>query len=381
MHFSLFLGPGVRGPFEDKRAIDLGIEQAMEADEAGFTAVYVGEQHFNDYEPYGNGFMMASYLVGRLRNAYLGTSVVPLVLHHPLFMVERCNLLDQLTEGRCIIGMSAGRPREGKAWHKHDLAPDQRARLFDQKLDVMLRAWAHRAGDPPLEFTTDDEHGVMEGRMMPLLLPHPPPLYAIGTNTPAKIAEAGRLGRKVHLGPFDPEGAGRLATLYRRSLQEGGHSPETIEDNLRWLIHTKIIYVGETDDEAWDTAERLFTGPMVMAPWIRRDPACDGMRLRDVYRADPGEFAPAMGMPENQTAFLHRTAIVGGPETVAAKLAEYDKAGLSHTHARFVFGALDDPEVFRRSFRLFVQEVMPRLGVDTIPGPHPEQVRPEYRNA
>ncbi|MEU4245326.1 LLM class flavin-dependent oxidoreductase [Actinoplanes sp. NPDC026619] len=375
MHFSLFLGPGVRGPHEDRPAIDLMIEQAVAADAAGFTAVYVGEQHFNNYEPYADGLTMAAFLAGRLPNAYLGTSVVPLVLHHPLFLVERANLLDQLTGGRFILGMSGGRPREGKTWHKHDLTPEQRSRLFDQKLDVMLRAWAHRAGDQPLEFTTDDEYGVMEGRMMPASYRRPHPLFAIGTNTPAKIAEAGRKGQKVHLGPFDPAGAGRIAALYRDSMVEGGHPAELIEDNLRWLIHTKIILVGETDDEAWDVAERLFTGPMVMAPWIRRDPGQDGWSLRKIYRADPGPFAPAMGVPESQGAFLHRTAIVGSPETVAAELAGYRDAGLPHVHARFIFGTLDDPEVFRRSFRLFTDEVMPRLGVETIPGPAGDQVQ------
>jgi len=374
MYFSLFLGPGVRGPHEDRIALDLCIEQALEADAAGFTAVYVGEQHFNNYEPYADGLTMAAFLAGRLEHAYLGTSVVPLVLHHPLNLVERANLLDQLTRGRFILGMSGGRPREGKTWHKDALTPEQRSALFDAKLDVMLRAWAHRAGDPPLEFSTPDEQGVMEGRMMPTPYRSPHPLYAIGTNTPAKIVEAGRRGQKVHLGPFDAGNAGRLAASYRAAMEENGHPAELVEENLRWLIHTKIVLVGETDDEAWDVAERLFTGPMVMAPWIRRDPAQDGWSLRKIYRADPGPFAPAMGIPESQGAFLHRTAIVGSPETVAAELAAYRDAGLSHAHLRFIFGTLDDPDVFRRSFGLFTGEVMPRLGVDTIPGPVDRQV-------
>ncbi|MFJ4840650.1 LLM class flavin-dependent oxidoreductase [Streptomyces sp. NPDC088746] len=369
MYFSLFLGPGVRGPHEDRRAITLGIEQAIAADAAGFTAVYVGEQHFNNYEPYADGLTMAAFLAGRLRRAYLGTSVIPLVLHHPLFVAERANLLDQLTGGRFILGMSSGRPREGKAWHKHDLAPAQRARLFDQKLEVMLRAWAHRASDGPLEFATDDEHGVMEGRMMPASYRRPHPLYAIGTNTPAKIAEAGRRGQKVHLGPFDPTGAARLATLYRTSMQEAGHPAGLIQENLGWLVHTKLVLVGETDDEAWKVAEHLLTGPMVIAPWVRRDPGQDGWPLRKIYEADPGEFAPAMGAPESQGAYLRRTMVIGSPETVAAELAAYRDAGLPHVHLRFIFGPLDDPDVFRRSFRLFTDEVMPRVGVDTMTAP------------
>jgi alkanesulfonate monooxygenase SsuD/methylene tetrahydromethanopterin reductase-like flavin-dependent oxidoreductase (luciferase family) len=46
MYVSLFLGPNVDGPEDDRVAIELCIEQALKADEAGFAAVYVGEQHF-----------------------------------------------------------------------------------------------------------------------------------------------------------------------------------------------------------------------------------------------------------------------------------------------------------------------------------------------
>jgi hypothetical protein len=64
------------------------------------------------------------------------------------------------------------------------------------------------------------------------------------------------------------------------------------------------------------------------------------------------------------------------PSTVAADLAAYRAAGLPYLHARFIFGALDDPDVFRRSFGLFVDEVIPRLGVDPIPGSTGDQVGP-----
>ena len=369
MYFSLFLGPGVRGPHEDRLAITLGIDQAVQADDAGFAAVYVGEQHFNNYEPYADGLGMAAFLAGRLRNAYLGTSMVPLFLHHPLIVAERANLLDQLTDGKFILGVSSGRPRDGKAWNKQDLTSEQRTALFDQKLDVMLRAWAHRAEDGPLEFSTDDGPGVMEGRMMPVSYRAPHPLYAIGTNTPAKIAEAGRRGQKVHLGQFDLAGGGRIAELYRTSMRDAGHPDGLVEGNLRWLIHTKIILVADTDAAAWELAHNLYAGPMLIGPWVRRDPAQAGWSLREIYDAEPGDFAPAMGSPESLTAYLRRTTIVGSPDSVARELATYQAAGLSHIHARFIFGTLDDPGIFQRSFSLFTKEVMPSVGVDTIPAP------------
>lgn len=111
MYVSMFLGPGVAGPEQDQLVIEASIERALEADESGFGALYVGEQHFNNYEPYSNPFVMMGYLAGQIKNAYLGTSVSPLVVHHPLLLIERMNLLDLLTRGKVVFGMSSGRPR------------------------------------------------------------------------------------------------------------------------------------------------------------------------------------------------------------------------------------------------------------------------------
>jgi alkanesulfonate monooxygenase SsuD/methylene tetrahydromethanopterin reductase-like flavin-dependent oxidoreductase (luciferase family) len=378
MYFSLFLGQSVSRAEHDTAAIDLGIEQALYADAHGFAAVYAGEQHFNDYEPYADGFMMASYLAGQMRTAYLGISVVPLIIHHPLLVAERANVLDQLTKGRSIVGLSAGRPHEGGTWHKAGIEPALRQRLFDAKLDVLEQAWAHEPGDPPLEFDTGDEHGTMHGRLMPRSYRRGRPLVAIGTNTPAKVAEAGRRGRLVHFGPFALESLLGIAAVYRRGLAEGGADDEAVQRAMRWAIFTKLVLVADTDDEAWRLMEDAMAGPLKAPPWVRRRPGEESMSIRELAQQDPGPLAPAMGMPESMSAFLLRTAIVGSPETVAAEVARYGAAGLPHMHVRFAFGSEADPDVYRRSLELFATEVMPRVGADTIPAPGPDEIRPEF---
>lgn len=365
MHISLFLGPNVNGPQEDRRAIDLCVEQALKADEAGFSAVYVGEQHFNDYEPYSDPIVFAAYLAGQLKQAYLGTSVIPLPLHHPLLLVERMNLLDQLTRGRCIFGIAVGNPRPMPAFPSIP-APSGRQALFDEKLAVMLRAWEHRVGDQPLEFATSVEHGVMQGRMMPISYRDPHPLFAIGTNTPAKIEDAGRRGYKIHLGPSEPAGGAALAQLYEKALLESGAAPELVEENLRWLIHTKGVFVGETDEAAVEEAGP-YVLPLMRMPFVHVPPEQDGMSLLDLLRCDPGPRAAAVGQPESLASWIQRTMIIGSPQTVVNRFQEYSAAGLRHLHARFAIGTLDDVDIYRRSLDLFIDEVMPRLDVEQMP--------------
>jgi alkanesulfonate monooxygenase SsuD/methylene tetrahydromethanopterin reductase-like flavin-dependent oxidoreductase (luciferase family) len=322
--------------------------------------------------------MMASYLAGQMRNAYVGLSVVPLIIHHPLFIAERANLLDQLSKGRSIVGLSAGRPHEGRTWQKAGIDSTTRQRLFDAKLNLLERAWSHEPGDPPLEFDTGDEHGVMDGRLMPRSYRRPRPLFAIGTNTPSKVVEAGRAGRLVHFGPFALGPLTEIADLYRRSLAEGGADAEQIAEAMRWAIYTKMVLVADTDDEAWRLLEDAMAGPLKAPPWVQRRPGEESMSVRELAAQDPGPLAPAMGMPESMAAFLQRSMIVGSPETVAAEVSRYGDAGLPHMHARFAFGSEADPAVYRRSLELFATEVMPRVGAETIPGPSIDQIRPEY---
>ena len=52
--------------------------------------------------------MLAAYFAGKLRNAWLATSVSLVTLHHPLQTVETFNLLDVLTKGKVLFGLAGG---------------------------------------------------------------------------------------------------------------------------------------------------------------------------------------------------------------------------------------------------------------------------------
>jgi alkanesulfonate monooxygenase SsuD/methylene tetrahydromethanopterin reductase-like flavin-dependent oxidoreductase (luciferase family) len=378
MYFSMFLGPRVFGPQGDKAIIDASIEQALEADEAGFAAIYVGEQHHNDYEPYSDGITLGGYLAPQLKQAWIGTSVIPLVLHHPLEIIERMNLLDLLMRGRVMYGMSSGQPNNGTAFGIHEMGGDYRAKLYEQRLELLLRAWAHRPGDGPLEFATEREQGVMSGRVMPYSYRVPHPLFAVATNTRPKVAQAGRRGFYVHLGPTHFDGVVDLSTVYREGLAEAGLDDAGIEERMRWFIHTKWIIVGETDDEAWDIAQRQFGAALNFIPWITKDEAYDSKTVRELHSMEPGPFAPSFGMLESAAAWTQRCHIVGSPETVATELMRYAEIGVPHIHARWIMSEAGI-EMGKRSFRLFTGEVMPRIGVDRMPALSDDEIRSEFR--
>jgi alkanesulfonate monooxygenase SsuD/methylene tetrahydromethanopterin reductase-like flavin-dependent oxidoreductase (luciferase family) len=380
MYFSMFLGPRVFTPDADLVTIQASIDQALEADEAGFAAVYVGEQHHNDYEPYSDPFTIGGYLAAQLKQAWLGTSVVPLVLNHPLRLIERMNLLDLLMRGRVMYGLSSGQPNNGTAFGIHEMGSQYRATLFDQRLDLLLQAWAHRPTDGALPFATEAERGTLEGRVMPYSYRVPHPLFAVATNTESKVAQAGERGFHVHLGPTDFDAVARLAGVYQRELRAGGRDDAEIEERMRWFIHTKWIIVAETDDEAWDLAQQQFGMAAHFLPWLTKDERYDGKTVRELHHMEPGPFAPSFGMPESAAAWTQRCHIVGSPETVAARLRAYAEIGVPHIHGRWIMNnaAID---AGRRSFRLFVDEVMGRVGVDRMPPLEADEIRPGYRES
>ena len=109
------------------------------------TRVFLTEHHMSTHNPFQNSLQFGSFLAPQLRQAYVGLSVANIAVHQPVRFVESCNLLDQLTHGRTIIGMGTGLvPSEFLAFGRD---PATRSALFEETLEVVLRIWDFKAGD------------------------------------------------------------------------------------------------------------------------------------------------------------------------------------------------------------------------------------------
>ena len=340
----IFLGPFSRGADDDFAVIDLCIEQAVQAAAAGFALVTFGEQHFNNYEPYCNPFLMGARIASELKHAYFGTTIVPLPLHHPIRLAEDINVLDNLTRGKLIVGLSAGRAQLVRDFEAFGVDVADRDALFESKLQIMDRAWAKLEQDPDLVFESRFEKGGILGgqmtggqsRLMPSSYRAGRPLIAIGTNTEATIGKMGERGLPVFLGPATVETAARRFRLYREAMQGAGHSQELIERNRRMSMITRFVIVGDTEREAHERAKRM---------------------MRAISFSPPG-FEP----------------MIGDPGSIISQIREYEEHGIFHLHARFTVGAgnFDD---MRQSFRLFVDACAPELNLQSFPAPTGAELR------
>jgi alkanesulfonate monooxygenase SsuD/methylene tetrahydromethanopterin reductase-like flavin-dependent oxidoreductase (luciferase family) len=353
MRFSLYINPQTRGPDDDRAVIDAVTRQAIEADRSGFAAVFLTEHHFTGYNAFSDPFVFGAYLAPQLRRAWLGLSVAVPPLHHPLKLVEECNLLDNLTRGRVVIGVGAGGgPLELAGF---GLEPNDRRAATEQVLDVAMRAWARRPGDPPLDFETLQGRGRMDGRIIPSSYRKPHPLIARACVSDASILTSARRGWPVLLGRFGPERIAHQLALHQEALRAAGHPPGVIAECSEWSAMLKLVYVAETDEQARrDVAEPVDN--YLHAAFI----ANSADRLEsEVSRLD-GPIRSAATTPEKRADFLARAMIWGSPETVAARLRPYAEVGVSNMMLWFTWG-YNDPAKVQRSLRLFVDEVMPRF--------------------
>ena len=71
MRFSIYCNPQTRGPEGDIEQIDLTIEQALRATEAGFDGIALTEHHVSGYNTFGDNMMMAAHLAPQVRRRAL----------------------------------------------------------------------------------------------------------------------------------------------------------------------------------------------------------------------------------------------------------------------------------------------------------------------
>lgn len=236
MKFSVCLSTGFEGvmyPIPFARPEDF-IEQGKLCERLGYHSVW-GNDHVttqdyvrklfpdkppNFYEP-----MMVLAAIGAVTTKLkLGTALTVLPMHDPVYLAKQATTLDQMTNGRFILGVGLGAYREEfLAWGGSRVAKARRGDMMDEGLQA-------------LEFLFRDDRCSFEGKyytfkdmeMFPKSKAQPFPLYVGGHNLEA-VERAARYGQGWLPGwrPLK-EMEERIASLKARAVELGRH-PGDIE--------------------------------------------------------------------------------------------------------------------------------------------------------
>jgi probable F420-dependent oxidoreductase len=282
--------------------IDLRLirEFIPKAEQLGYDSLWVQEQIITAYgilEPV-TLLTYASALTSKVR---LGTSVLLPVIRNPLQLAKSLASLDQLSQGRLIVGVGIGGPHIPEA--AFGVSPERRARRLVEALEVMKALWTQ-----PRATVTGDfwrfEKVAMEPK--PVQQPHPPLWF--GAREQAGLRRAVRYGDGwMGAGSSSSADFVRQHQLLRRLLDEAGRDPAA-------FAISKRVYLAVDDDR--DRAERR------LREWF-------AARYRN---ADMGS----------------RVSIWGSRAECIDKLAELVRAGARHLMLNPVFDELEQSELLAR---------------------------------
>ncbi|MFJ4616610.1 LLM class flavin-dependent oxidoreductase [Streptomyces sp. NPDC088812] len=361
MRFSAFLTTRSSGPDEDRRITRALVDHAVDVERLGFDAVFLPDHHFTGYcPPASDPMMFASYLAARLPRLHYGFSVQTIALHHPVRFAERLNLLDQLTDGKLLVGTGSGTTPEemiGLGINFKDTPELSRSHLA-----LVRQLWDKKAEDAPFVFDNGHYKGAVVSRIVPAAHTQGGPQLMSVALRPSSVERAAAEAQPAFIPAFTPpalddgEPLKHLRThftAYRSALEAAGHPQEKVARALEWTTHTyQHVHVAETDEQAEEEFQLLMA--QYQAAIEREHEAnLEAEKLSGVALNPP---------PNALTPGWQKTWCVwGSPATVAEHLHEVCEIGIGNVLGGFLGGPLtpERAEFGKKSLELFATEVMP----------------------
>lgn len=328
---------GVAGVLADMRVM-VGL-----AEDIGFDTAWFAEHHFTNYSISVSPLMMAAHMAAATRRIRLGTAVIVLPLYQPMRLAQEIALVDQMSDGRLVLGVGTGyQPFE---FERYDQDVEARADTFLQYWNVLTEALT--AGE------ITDAAAAMGLPETPVLLRTVnrslPPLFVTGSD-PRILKKLGPFGAT----PFITagwRGSQALIEMGRKTAETWGAAGL---GPMRRLGVQQYIHVTDSAEDALTVAEcARFVGRM----------ATD-LRNRDIARK--GAMVEAAPLPNEPGLEVFRdNLIIGPPEYVAERIAA-ERAALPITHYNCFFQFGDMPlAMAARSLERFGAEVLPLLRQDS----------------
>lgn len=241
----------------------------------------------------------------------------------PAEAARQASAFDRLSEGRLLVNVVAGGDPGYMAGDGNFLSHDER---YDQAADF-LKIWRQLMTGETVEYS--GRHYSSKGgklAFMPVQNPYPP-LYIGGSSEPAQQLAAEQVDMYLTWGEPPAGVAEKIAAVRQRASLVGR--------TLRFGIRLHII-VRETDEQAWSAANKLIahvSDDLIAVAQKKLNSESDSVgqkRLLALHGGDRNrlEVSPNLWAGVGLVRPGAATALVGSPETVAARLREYQALGI-----------------------------------------------------
>lgn len=315
-------------------------------------------------------WVVASSLIGATQNLKFLVAIRP-GLSTPGLAVRMAATFDRLSKGRLLINVVTGGDQGELEADGLFADHETRYEISAEFLRIWRAALAGEGGDAG--FSYDGKHLKVKGAKTlypPLQKPYPP-LYFGGSSAPAHELAAEQVDVYLTWGEPPAAVAEKIADIRARAAKHGR--------KLRFGIRLHVI-VRETNEAAWKAADELISHldddviARAQAAFAKMD--SEGQRRMAALhggRRDKLEVSPNLWAGVGLVRGGAGTALVGDPETVAARIKEYADLGID----TFIFSGYPHLE---ESYR-FAELVFPLIGKarpgateQTLTGPFGEVV-------
>ncbi len=241
----------------------------------------------------------------------------------PTFAARQAAALDRLSNGRLLLNVVVGGNPVELAGDGIFLPHDQRYTQAGEFLTIFRRLLAGETVD-----FAGQHYRVEAGRLDQLTVQRPhPPIFLGGSSEAGQDLAAEQIDTYLTWGEPVEQVAEKVATVRKKADAQGRE--------LRFGIRLHFI-VRETEAEAWAEADRLISrisDTQIAAAQARFTQQMDSVgqrRMAELHGGDRDRLVVApnlwagVGLVRNGAG----TALVGTPDQVAARLREYQQAGV-----------------------------------------------------
>ena len=342
LRFGIFLAPFHKPGINPTLALESDFELVQWLDRCGYDEAWFGEHHSAGSEISASPEIFIAVAAERTRHIRLGTGVVSLSYHNPLWVAERIVMLDHVTRGRVMFGAGPGSlPTDGAMI---GISQSQTRELLDQSLGIIMRLLT---SEEPVTFQ-NDRWDLRDARLH--LRPYSNPLFDVAVAavaSPAGPRLAGRHGiGLLSIGATTAAGFDALA-LHWNVLEEQARRHGKTVDRSKWRL-VGLVHCAETTEQAYRDVE------YGIEQWF------------DYFQAVAA--FPQMSMPGSNVremiAFINESGFgaIGTPAMCTAQIERL------HAQSSGGFGAYlmlahnwANRDATLRSYELIARHVMPRF--------------------
>ena len=340
--------PAYDDPETSVQSYQEGIAECELAEEMGFQWVSFSEHHYSGRIATGTPAVMAAAVAERCKRVKIAMLGHLLPLNNPVRVAEELGLLDNITNGRLIMGFLRGTPNEDQVYGVNPA--EGRGRLLEG-MDLILKALTE-----PQPFSWEGryyQYRTVAVWPRPVQQPFPPVIVATRSDDTIRYAAENRLGLGVSFVPVEQMAA--LTQKYYQWCDEAGWQPRPEQ-----VVYRGSIYLAETDREAEEWYDNLKRGGLRPAIPLRSSVSQAIQAARSGEEFDLRNVLA--GSPQGDVAGLARGVnFLGGPDTVARQLkAFHDQCGAGVVDLFFQQPSLTHREVMRE-IELFGKEVIPQI--------------------